>query len=142
MARGGSHLVLCSCRGHLKDRQPDLTLPRNHAPPPPQSLLLSAQKAAINPVLIRRKSTGAQTPQNRLLTLFQPFLIGRNDVGERRGGLGGGGSSLYSSLSRLPLPGRVVENLSSSEVTCYLSPQVRDLYYLLQPLPRVCTNGP
>lgn len=59
--------------------------PQEPCTPPPQSLLLSAQKAAINPILIRRKSTGAQTPQNRLLTLSQPFLIGRNDVRERRG---------------------------------------------------------
>lgn len=141
MAKGGSHLVLCSCRGHLKDRQPDLTLPRGHAPPLPQSLLLSGQKAAINPVFIRRKSTEVQTPQNRLLTLSQPFLIGRKDMGrggEREGGLGGGGSNLHNSLSRLPLPGPVVENLSR----CYLSLRSGTCTTLLQPLPRVCTNGP
>lgn len=113
MARG-RHTVF-TCRGHLKDRQPDLTLPRGHASPPPQALLLSAQKAAINPVFNRRKATRAQTPQKRLLTLSQLFLIGRNGVCVW-GGLGGG-SSLYGSLSRLPLPGPIVEHLSSSEVT-------------------------
>lgn len=76
---GGTHSVF-PFRGPLKNRQPDLTLPRDHASPPPHSLLLSAQKAAINPVFISRKATGAQTPQKRLLTLSQPFLIGRNRV--------------------------------------------------------------
>lgn len=49
---------------------------------------------------------------------------------------GGGGSSLYSPLSRFSLLGPIVENLGTTEVTCYLSPaptEVRDLYYLHSP---------